>query len=304
MRGRYPALCLMLALALTGCGKRQSVDQHAPASGPATAPAAAAPRGGGAEQKAAEQASDQPSKITRMNEDGSETVEDVPSDSGVHNPLLAAVASTIAVSTSTASAATVSNSWQDGVNYTRIVPAQPTEAPAGQVEVLEFFWYACPHCYALDPLVESWKKTKPAYITFTRVHVLWSEGHRSLARLFYTLDSMGKLDQLHAEIFREIHVNNNPLIAANPNDAAESERIQSAFVRRFGISESDFRNAYHSMPVDLALQRADQLVERYRVDAVPRFVVNGKYIADVASAGTPERLISLVGDLAAQEHKR
>jgi thiol:disulfide interchange protein DsbA len=307
MRGRYPALCLILALALTGCGKRQSVDQHAPASGPATAstPAAAAPRGSAAEQKAAEQASDQPSKITRMNEDGSETVEDVPSDSGVHNPLLAAVASTIAASTSTASAATtVANTWQDGVNYTRIVPAQPTAAPAGQVEVLEFFWYACPHCAALDPQVESWKRTKPAYITFSRVHVLWSEGHRSLARLFYTLESMGKLDQLHAEIFREIHVNGNPLVAANPNDTAETERIQSAFVRRFGISDADFKNAYHSMPVDLALQRADELVERYRVEAVPRFVVNGKYIADVASAGSPERLISLVGDLAAQEHKR
>jgi thiol:disulfide interchange protein DsbA len=307
MRGRYPALCLVLALALTGCGKQQSVDRHAPASGPAaaSAPAAAAPHGGAAEQKAAEQASDQPSKITRMNEDGSETVEDVPSDSGVHNPLLAAVASTIAVSASTASAATtVSNSWQDGVNYTRIVPAQPTAAPAGQVEVLEFFWYACPHCNALDPLVESWKKTKPAYITFSRVHVMWSEGHRSLARLFYTLESMGKLDQLHAEIFREIHANSNPLVAANPNDTAETERIQSAFVRRFGISEADFKNAYHSMPVDLAMQRADELVERYRIDAVPRFVVNGKYIADVASAGTPERLISLVGDLAAQEHKR
>jgi thiol:disulfide interchange protein DsbA len=307
MRGRYPVLCLVLALALAGCGRKQSVDQHAPAGGPATAsaPAAVAPRGGAAVQKAAEQPSDQPSKITRMNEDGSETVEDVPSDSGVHNPLLAAVASTIAASTSTASAAaTVSNSWQEGVNYTRIVPAQPTTAPAGQVEVLEFFWYACPHCYALDPLVESWKKTKPAYITFSRVHVLWSEGHRSLARLFYTLDSMGKLDQLHAEIFREIHVNGDALIASDPNNTAETERIQSAFVRRFGISDADFKNAYHSMPVDLALQRADELVERYRIDAVPRFVVNGKYIADVASAGSPERLISLVGDLAAQEHKR
>src|SRR5579863_884475 len=182
MRGRYPALCLVLALVLTGCGKRQSADQHAPASRPAaaSAPAAVAPHNGPAQQNAAEQAGDQPSKITRMNEDGSETVEDVPSDSGVHNPLLAAVASTIAVSTSTAAAATVSNSWQDGVNYTRIVPAQPTAAPAGQVEVLEFFWYACPHCYALDPLVESWKKTKPAYVSFSRVHVLWSEGHRSL----------------------------------------------------------------------------------------------------------------------------
>jgi thiol:disulfide interchange protein DsbA len=176
--------------------------------------------------------------------------------------------------------------------------------PAGQVEVLEFFWYACPHCYALDSMVESWKKTKPAYITFSRVHVLWNEGHRSLARLYYTLESMGKIDQLHGEIFKEIHVNGNPLIFADSNNAAESERIQTAFVKKFGISDVDFKKAYHSMPVDLALQRADQLVQRYRIDGVPRFVVNGKFIADVASAGTAERLMPLVGDLAAMEHKR
>jgi protein dithiol oxidoreductase (disulfide-forming) len=269
MGGRYSAWCLALALALTGCGKQQSVDQHAPGNGPAAASApgaAVTPRSDAAGQKPAEQASDQPSKITRMNEDGSETVEDVPSDSGVHNPLLAAVASTIAASTSTASAAAaVSGSWQEGVNYTRLVPAQPTAVAAGQVEVLEFFWYACPHCYGMDPLVESWKRTKPAYVSFSRVHVMWNEGHRSLARLYYTVESMGKLDQLHGEIFREIHVNGNALVAANPNNQAETERIQSAFVRRFGISESDFKSAYHSMSVDLALQRADELVERYRV---------------------------------------
>ncbi|MGC1522403.1 MAG: thiol:disulfide interchange protein DsbA/DsbL [Steroidobacteraceae bacterium] len=307
MRGRYSALCLALALALTGCGKRQSVDQQAPASAPAAASAsrAAVAPGAATGQKAAEQAADQPSKITRLNEDGSETVEDVPGDSGAHNPLLAAVASTIAAATSAASAATTaaSNTWQDGVSYTRIVPAQPTAVPAGQVEVLEFFWYACPHCYAIDPLVEAWKRTKPAYVSFSRVHVMWSEGHRSLARLYYTLESMGKLDQLHGEIFREIHVNGDPLIAADPNNTAETERIQSAFVRRFGISETDFKNAYHSMSVDLALQTADELAQRYRIDGVPRFVVNGKYIADVASAGSPDRLMALVGDLAAQEHK-
>jgi thiol:disulfide interchange protein DsbA len=220
--------------------------------------------------------------------------------------LLAAVASTVVASASAQSVAVVGGSapWQEGVNYTRIVPAQPTVVPAGQVEVLEFFWYACPHCNAIDPLVESWKKTKPAYISFSRVHVLWNEGHRSLARLFYTLESLGKLDQLHGEIFKEIHLNGNPLVAG---DAAESERIQTLFVKKFGISEGDFRKAYHSFDVDNALQKADVLVQRYRVDSVPKFVVNGKFVTDVAMAGGaehPERVISLVGDLAAQEHKR
>jgi predicted DsbA family dithiol-disulfide isomerase len=94
------------------------------------------------------------------------------------------------------------------------------------------------------------------------------------------------------------------LLGADPNNAAQAERIQTAFVVKRGISEAEFTKAYHSMPVDLALQRADELVQRYRVDAVPRFVVNGKYVADVSTAGSPERLISLVGDLATQEHKR
>jgi protein dithiol oxidoreductase (disulfide-forming) len=299
---RHLSLCLGLALALAACGKQESAVRS-PAIAPAAAPAPASQSTADIQQKKAEQPSDLPSKITRMNEDGSETVEDVPSDSGAHNPLLAAVASTVVASTSAASAAVAGGpaSWQEGVNYTRIVPAQPTVVPAGQVEVLEFFWYACPHCNAIDPLVESWKKTKPAYISFSRVHVLWNESHRSLARLYYTLDSLGKLDQLHGEVFKEIHANGNPLVAA---DAAESERLQTAFVKKFGISESDFQKAYHSFDVDNALQKADVLVQRYRVDSVPKFVVNGKFVSDVSMAGSPERVISLIGDLAAQEHKR
>ncbi len=307
MRARHLGLCLGLALVLVACGKQQSADNR-PAAGAATSAVthkSAAPAHATAQQQT-DQAADLPSKITRMNEDGSETVEDVPSDSGTHNPLLAAVASTVAASTSSASAATTSapTLWQEGKNYTRLVPAQPTSAPAGQVEVLEFFWYACPHCYAIDPLVESWKKTKPAYFTFSRVHVMWNDSHRSLARLYYTLDSLGKVDQLHGEVFKEIHVNGNPLIAADPGNSAESERIQTAFAKKHGIPEADFTKAYHSFGVETALQRADELVQRYRVDGVPTFVVNGKFVADVRSADGAEQLISLVSDLAAQEHKR
>ena len=307
MRAPHLALCLGLALVLAACGKQEAANERSPAgaASSATAPSAAPGGAAAAKQKTAEQASDLPSKITRMNEDGSETVEDVPSDSGAHNPLLAAVASTVAAATSAAGAAATSapTPWQEGVNYTRLVPAQPTDAPAGQVEVLEFFWYACPHCYAIDPSIEAWLKTKPAYISFSRVPVMWNEGHRSLARLYYTLQSLGKLEQLHSEVFREIHVHGDPLVAADPNNATESEQMQMTFARKFGISEDDFKKAYHSFAVDTALQKADELEQRYRIDGVPTFVVNGKYIADVQSAGGPERLLTLVADLAAQEHK-
>jgi protein dithiol oxidoreductase (disulfide-forming) len=309
MRVHQASLLIALAMTLCACGRQGSAPTPASPSASAAASAATAPKVGSARDKSAPD-SKEPLTLTRLNDDGSETVEEVPGDSGAHNSLLAAVASTVAAAAAPASAAPVSSTtWQDGVNYTRLVPAQPTSVPAGQVEVLEFFWYACPHCYALDPLIATWEKSKPSYISFSRVPVLWNEGHRSLARLFYTLQSMGKLSQFHDDVFKEIHVNGNPLIGSDPNNAAQAERVQLAFIRKLGISEADFEKAYHSFEVEKSLQRADELVQRYRVTGVPTFVVNGKYTADLGTASLPsqaplpERLITLLSDLAAQEHR-
>jgi thiol:disulfide interchange protein DsbA len=299
-----PLLAVGAALLLLAACGRQEPSGLAPAKAPApaTAPAVnttAAPVAG----KTAADAS-KPLTITRLNEDGSESVEETPGDTGSQNKLLAAVASTVAAATSSSSAAAAGGiQWQDGVNYTRVVPAQPTSVSAGQVEVLEFFWYACPHCYALESPLATWLRNKPGYITFTRVPVEWNEGHRSLARLFYTLESMGKLNDLHSEIFKEIQVNGDPLIGADPNNTATAELAQVAFIKKVGLSDAAFEKAYRDMNVETALQRADQLAQRYRVNAVPDFVVNGKYITDVGMAGGPDRLMSLLSDLAAQEHK-
>jgi thiol:disulfide interchange protein DsbA len=302
MRAPRSLLILCLTLVCAACGKHQSASERvsppAKARPTAAAPAAVAPNPAAPPALAAN------SKTSRPNQDGSETMEESAGDNGTHNALLAAVASTVAAATPTAAAQPVGPTlWQPGVNYTVIVPAQPTSVPAGQVEVLEFFWYACPHCYDLDGQVEAWRKNKPAYVSFSRVPVTWSEGHRALGRLFYTLQSLGKLDQLHNEVFKEIHVNGNPLVAQD-GDEAESERIQTAFAKKEGIREDDFKKAYHSFAVDADLQKADALVQRYRIDGVPTFVINGKYITDVRIAGSQERLMALVGDLVTQEHKR
>jgi thiol:disulfide interchange protein DsbA len=303
MRARALLMVFGVALTLAACG-RQEPSGLAPAKAPA--PAAAPAVSSTATAVPGKTAADagKPLTMNHINEDGSETVEETPGDTGSQNRLLAAVASTVAAATSTASAAATSGTqWQDGVNYTRTVPAQPTNVPAGQVEVLEFFWYACPHCYALEPTVQTWLKSKAAYITFTRVPVEWNEGHRSLAHLFYALEAMGKLNDVHGEIFKEIQVNGNPLIGPDPNNAASAERTQVSFIKKLGLSDADFEKAYQDMNVQTAMQRADQLVERYRVTAVPTFVVNGKYTTDVTMAGGPEKLMSLLSDLAAQEHR-
>jgi thiol:disulfide interchange protein DsbA len=119
------------------------------------------------------------------------------------------------------------------------------------------------------------------------------------------VQSLGKIEELHGAIFKEIHANNDPLIGSDPENGAEAEHMQLEFVRKYGISEQDFRAKYeHDMGVDTAIQHAAQLVERYRVTSVPNFVVNGKFVTDVAAAGGPERLMSLINDLTAAEHKR
>jgi len=303
MRFRALLIALGVALAVTACG-RQEPSGLAPAKAPAPAAAPAVKSTAPALPGKTAADTGKPLTMTRLNEDGSETVEETPGDTGAQNKLLAAVASTIAAATSSAPAAAASGTqWQDGVSYTRVVPAQPTNVPAGQVEVLEFFWYACPHCYALEPTVQTWLKSKPAYITFTRVPVEWNEGHRSLAHLFYALEAMGKLNDLHTEIFKEIQVNGDPLIGPDPNNAAAAERVQLSFIKKLGLSDADFETKYHDMNVETAMQRADLLVQRYRVTSVPVFVVNGKYITDVTMAGGPEKLASMLNDLAAQEHK-
>jgi thiol:disulfide interchange protein DsbA len=192
--------------------------------------------------------------------------------------------------------------WKAGVNYQPVVPTQPTSAPAGQVEVLEVFWYGCGHCYALDPSIARWLTTKPPYIKFVRVPVIWGQGpQRAHARLYYTLEALGKAEALHAAVFDSVQKGSNLLVDA---DEARTLQLQLQFATSQGISEADFRREYNGPAVQSALQKADELVRRYNVDSVPRIVVNGKYQTDVGMAGGAEALLQLVNDLSASEKKR
>ena len=189
--------------------------------------------------------------------------------------------------------------WVAGTNYKVVSPSQPTGAAPGKIEVIEFFWYGCPHCFALDPAIGSWLKNKPPAIEFGRVPVTWDEVHRAHARLFYTLKGLGKVDDLHDKVFAEIHVNHQPLYA--PNDPLQTQREQLQFAKDNGISEADFTKAYTDFNVQTALARADDLVRRYRIDAVPTFVIAGKYETDLQMAGGEANLFQMINDLAASE---
>ena len=160
--------------------------------------------------------------------------------------------------------------WVAGTNYRLLVPAQPTDSPPGKVEVVEVFWYACPHCYALEPYLENWRKSKPAYVEFRRVPVTWGEVHRSHARLFYALEALGKEEALHADVFAEMHDRKNYLFAQG--NEAESLDVQQQFVTAHGISASDFtvlrdpsKHAplgAHTCGTDFNAQRIGQQIDR------------------------------------------
>jgi thiol:disulfide interchange protein DsbA len=190
--------------------------------------------------------------------------------------------------------------WQVGKNYTALVPAQPTSVGPGRVEVVEVFWYGCGHCYQLEPFLESWQKNKAAYIDFVRVPVTWSPQHKGHARLYYTLQAL-KRDDLHTKVFDAIHRGGRMLVG---NDDASTLKEQVAWAKSQGIDEAAFTKEWNGFTVTTALQRAEQLVRRYRVEGVPFVVVNGKYTTDVGAAGGQSQLVALINDLAAAEKRR
>jgi len=200
-----------------------------------------------------------------------------------------------------APAATTSiGEWQAGTNYTLLETPQPPNVAKGKVEVNEVFWYGCGHCYALDPTLESWKTSKPGYVEFVRIPVIWGPTHRQHAKLFYTLQALGRGD-LHPKVFEAIHRDGKPLAA---QDDQEARAMHWEFLKQNGVSEKDFNAAYDSPAVAANVAAAERLTLRFAVASVPLMIVNGKYSTSVSQAGGQPELLSLINALAASEKSR
>ena len=181
---------------------------------------------------------------------------------------------------------------QQGVHYKLLTPAQPTNVAPGKVEVVEVFWYACGHCYVLEPKVEAWsKKGKPAYVELVRMPAVWNDLLKMHARLFYTIDVLRR-PELQGEVFREINVRGNRLDTP--------EKIE-AFVVSRGVSKADFQKTFSGFAVESKLARAVDLNKRYRIASTPTVIVNGKYVTDAGMAGGEDKLFEVINALAASE---
>lgn len=179
-----------------------------------------------------------------------------------------------------------------GEHYRVLNPAQPTNVPPGKVEVVDVFWYGCGGCFALAPYIEAWQKSKPDVAEYLRLPATLNPGWQPQARLYYATKALGIEDETHSAIFREIHVERNPL---NTMDAMVE------FLGRFDVPEADARAALTGFSVDAELRAADVRARRYQLGFVPAVVVNGKYVVGVEQAGGQEAVIDVINHLVALE---
>ena len=284
-------LCaLMVMLSLTACGKE-------PEPAAAAVPAEATPPP--AQQSVPVTEAEPLTPRNELTEPvGSSDGETVEAATTTTSPIAAAVAAA-----TPAPPAGDLQRWTAGKNFIAYPVAQPVSTPPGSVEVVEGFWYGCGACFGLEPRLEAWEKTKPEWIKLKRIPVIWNEITREDARLFYTIESLGLLDKLHAEVFRQIHVKHKPLtvIRGGRLDAAATEKAARDFLTSNGVSADDFAKHYRTFSAENKLRQAENLSRRYLLDHTPMIVVHGKYLTDTEMAGGHDQLFQLINDLAARE---
>ena len=184
--------------------------------------------------------------------------------------------------------------FKEGKDFKRLDKPVAPDAPAGKVDVIEFFWYSCPHCHAFEPTLDAWVKAAPKDLSVRRVPVAFNASFVPQQKLYYTLEGIGKLDALHAKVFRAIHVEKAKL--------AKDDEIL-AWVTQQGVDVAKFKEVYGSFSVANQVRRASQLQDSYGVEGVPSMGVAGKYYTDGTMAGSMQTVLQVVEYLAATARK-
>ena len=179
----------------------------------------------------------------------------------------------------------------ESIGYETLSPAQPTQNPE-KIEIIEFFWYGCPHCYSFEPLLEKWKKTLPANVEFIRLPAAFNELWSKHAKAYYTAEALGVVEKMHADFFEAIQ---------NGKEKLDTETSLAAFFVAHGVTESQFKEAYNSFTVDSKMRQAPLMASRYGITGVPAIIVNGKYKTNGTLAGSHEKMIEVMDKLIKEE---
>ncbi len=180
---------------------------------------------------------------------------------------------------------------QAGKDYLRLDRQAPVEAPEGKVEVVEFFWYNCPHCNSFEPRLNNWLGKAPAHLSFRRVPVGFRADFEPQQKLYYALEMMGLVETMHSKVFAAIHgqrTNLNTAVAI------------ADWIAQQGVDRAKFNDAFNSFAVATKVRRAIQLQNAYPVAGVPSMGVAGRFYIDADLAGSMDRALNVVDFLVAE----
>jgi len=181
-----------------------------------------------------------------------------------------------------------------GTDYAVLDKRVPVEAPASKVEVIEFFWYNCPHCNAFEPTLDAWIKKLPPHVAFKRVPVAFQASFQPQQKLYYALEAMGKVDEYQLKVFNAIH-------QQRQNLAGEQQIIDWAAAN--GLDKAKFTEQYKSFSVASKIQRAKQLQDAYQVAGVPALGIAGRWYVDGELARSMERALQVTDFLIGEARK-
>ena len=183
-----------------------------------------------------------------------------------------------------------------GKDYVKLDKPVASDAPEGKVEVIEFFWYSCGHCNEFEPVFANWLKSGATKnVAARRVPVAFNASFMPQQKLYYALEGMGKVDELHARVFRAIHVERQKL--------ATDSAVMEWMAKQPGVDQAKFKETYNSFTVSNQVRRASQLQDAYGVEGVPSMGVAGKYYTDGTMAGSMQNVLQVVEHLAGVARK-
>ncbi len=167
---------------------------------------------------------------------------------------------------------------QEVKDYVTLKTPVPVES-GGKIEVLEFFQYSCPHCASYDPYLQAWRKKLPADVDYKRIPIAWDNSTMPHVRIYYTLETLGKLDDMHQKVFTAIQKNRQPMV--NPDQIAD-------FMAANGIDRKQWIDTYNSFSVAARSNRAGQIWRAYKIDGTPAVAVDGKFTTAPSMVGSRE----------------
>jgi len=175
-----------------------------------------------------------------------------------------------------------------GQDFVRLDPPAPVDTPAGRIELIEFFWYGCPHCNAFEPVLAQWAKMLPKDVAFRRVPVAFQSSFVAQQKLFYALEAMNLVDKLHARVFAAIHNERQKIVTP---DAI------LAWIGAQGVDTAQFASHFQSFSIETKARRAAQLTDAYQVQGVPALGVAGRFYTDGELTRSMDRALQVTSFL-------